>query len=150
MSCTPDFWRGPVAVAFRLLMLAALWPGPIVWGHQHEGAPSGLTEHLESFHEGDAQTPCSDWHWHVSVPGPFGPMSSDDDHTDDTSDGCSYCPLAESARLDVILGVWLIVHASSMNALPWLPPASARRDGCAARALWCGRSSQVLLCRMSC
>jgi len=69
------------SVVFRLMLIASLWQGPIIWGHCHQHSIVGLANHIAKFH---SQTPDPwdlGWHWHCSLPGDAFPVSSDPNQT---------------------------------------------------------------------
>lgn len=53
---------------FRLLLVASLWQGPILWGHQHHLASAGLSFHTAQCHSNDEDSRELGWHWHLSWP----------------------------------------------------------------------------------
>ena len=67
------------SVVFRLMLMASLWQGPILWGHSHQQVREGLADHIAKFHCEGASSWQLGWHWHCSLPWEIFQTSSDQD-----------------------------------------------------------------------
>lgn len=79
MTCLPFTQLPWSAVVFRLLLVVALWEGPVLWGHTHNADRSALAGHIARFHACDVDPASLGWHWHFSLPDTDGSGRSDDE-----------------------------------------------------------------------
>ncbi len=139
----------PVAgVVFRLLLLASLWEGPVLWGHTHNSATPGLSAHLARLHQGQLAAMNIGWHWHLSLPESGQGEQSDGKFPKDyqptvvlTSAGLMSCvssPLSVPAA-------WADSYGANCGALQ---PQFMSRVACS--TIIFNSSPQQTLCRMSC
>lgn len=144
------------AALFRLLLVASLWRGPVLWAHEHSAACEDLTTHLSIFHADEPEAWNLGWHWHLSVPDSRGPLTPQDEEKVPYGDpGDSLPALVPGSLSSLTAGLSspatqsAVAEFSSSSSFDSLSPSEAevlqfgKRPGVPP-------STQQLLCRMNC
>ena len=135
------------SVLFRLLLVASLWQGPILWGHQHDLNSVGLSFHTARCHSNDDHTTNLGWHWHLTLPTTHEDQAPNDPDQPQLPLSKRAVPsdaVCSNAEFD-LNGPWEFCEAVSLPVpMPVASPVTFLSSYCPAH------TAQQLLCRLTC